>query len=289
MGKSKITSSIEKVTPELAVEWLTANTHNRLKRDRSIAKYARDMLAGNWQLNGESIKFSETGVLLDGQNRLEAVLLSEVTIETVVVRGLPDETQATMDHGSSRRMADDLHLRGEKNAGTLAAVARRVSLWNAGMAVSSKFSPTDAEMFKAIDEDPQVRLCTDYGVSHRGDMADVLPASQMGFGLWLISKGGQVHAKEFFNRLSDGVELEEGAPVLALRRRLRKERNLVGGFVNPSLNLALMVWAWNAHCRKRTLASMQVNPDALTNENFPMPVYFDHPYKHITRPSAKTA
>lgn len=289
MGKSKITTSIEKITPEMAIEWLETNTHNRPKRDRRISMYARDMADGNWLLNGDAIRFSETGVLLDGQHRLMAVIESEATIESVVVRGLPNETQATMDHGSSRQMSDELHLRGEKNSSVLAAVARRVSLWDAGFIVNSKYSPTDAEMFAAIDRHPELRMCTNYGVSHRGDMSDVLPASHVAFGLWLIGQGGEVEAKEFFNRMSDGVELEEGAPVLALRRRLRKERGIVGGFVNPMLNLALMVWAWNAHCKKRTLTNMQVNPDALNNENFPMPVYYSQPYKHIIRPSAKAA
>lgn len=285
-SNSSITTSIEKVTPELAIEWLETNTHNRPKRDRRIGMYARDMAAGNWLLNGDAIRFSETGVLLDGQHRLMACIEAETAFETIVVRGLPNETQATMDHGSTRRMADELHLRSEKNATTLAAIARRVALWDSGFVINSRYSPTDPEMLAVIEKYTNLRECANYGASHRGDMRDVLPASQVGFGLWLLTQCGGANAKEFFNRLSDGIELEEGAPVLALRRRLRREKNMVGGFANPTLNLALMVWAWNAHCRKKTLSNMQVNPDALTNENFPMPVYFDQPYKHLTRPKS---
>lgn len=281
---SKITTEIVKITPEMATEWLGDNLNNRPQRDRRVQMYVRDMQNGAWRLNGDAIRFSETGRLLDGQHRLKAIELSGVTIESVVIRGLPDEAQATMDRGAARGMADQLHLSGEKNATVLAALARRIVLWEAGFIIRTKLTPTEAEMQDVINRHANIRHCTVYGANHRGDMRDVLPASHVAFGLWLLTQCGGEQATFFFNRLSDGIELEEGSPIIALRRRLRKEHSIVGKYVNPNLNLALMVWAWNAYCRKRTLTGMQVNPDALTDENFPMPVYYDQPYKTLPRP-----
>ena len=60
------------ITPELAHEWLGFNTHNRNIRQRIVTAYAADMTGGDWQWNGESIKFAEDGTLLDGQHRLAA-------------------------------------------------------------------------------------------------------------------------------------------------------------------------------------------------------------------------
>ncbi|MEH7879332.1 hypothetical protein V7799_17715 [Rhizobium laguerreae] len=60
------------VTPEMAENILAARGPNRNVSASVINKYARDMLAGRWQLNGQTIKISKDGQLLDGQHRLEA-------------------------------------------------------------------------------------------------------------------------------------------------------------------------------------------------------------------------
>ena len=62
------------VTPELAAEWLTHNTHNRGLKPIAIKRFAEDMTTGDWQWNGESIRFAADGTLLDGQNRLHAIV-----------------------------------------------------------------------------------------------------------------------------------------------------------------------------------------------------------------------
>ena len=68
------------LTPELATKLLARNTHNRTISSSRIRQYAADMAAGNWAFNGEAIKVSEGGQILDGQHRLRAVIESDVTI-----------------------------------------------------------------------------------------------------------------------------------------------------------------------------------------------------------------
>lgn len=65
-----------------------------------------------WKMNGEAIKFSNTGRLLDGQHRLLACVESGCSVRTLVIRGLPEDTQETMDAGKSRTMANVLELKG---------------------------------------------------------------------------------------------------------------------------------------------------------------------------------
>ncbi len=80
------------VTPALARKWLELNAeNNRLPRPRKIQAYARDMASGNWNSDsGETIKFDKNGILVDGQNRLQAVLLADMSIAMDVVTGLPE-------------------------------------------------------------------------------------------------------------------------------------------------------------------------------------------------------
>jgi hypothetical protein len=68
------------VTPELAAKWLELNDHNRGVVTARVDQYAADMRRGEWRVNGEAIKISADGKILDGQHRLLAVLEADVAI-----------------------------------------------------------------------------------------------------------------------------------------------------------------------------------------------------------------
>lgn len=118
--------SVVSVTPETAKRWLARNDNNRRMREATVLKYARDMAAGRWQITGESIKFDTDGRLLDGQQRLAAIARSGVTIQLVVMRGIPAAAQRVMDTGRARTSSDALTMQGEANSAqidTQAAIA----------------------------------------------------------------------------------------------------------------------------------------------------------------------
>lgn len=80
-------SSIVKVSPSLAKEWLQTNTNNRKLSRPSVLRYAGDMLSGAWKLNHQGIAFDEEGVLVDGQHRLHAVIESNMTVPMLATWG----------------------------------------------------------------------------------------------------------------------------------------------------------------------------------------------------------
>jgi len=94
---------IENITPQLAIEYLKKNTNNyRGKINRMlVARYAEDMKAGKWELNGEAIVFGKDGKLKNGQHRLAGVALAGVTVPMTVIRGVDDSVQI-YDVGSNR-------------------------------------------------------------------------------------------------------------------------------------------------------------------------------------------
>lgn len=114
----KVTISIEVITPETAIAMLETNVHNRSMKRTAIAEDVRD---GNWELNGETIVFSDEGVLLDGQNRLAACIEANKPIVTIVVRGISAEAQMTIDTGIKRQVADQLKMLGYKDPNFVAA------------------------------------------------------------------------------------------------------------------------------------------------------------------------
>src|SRR4051812_45826471 len=92
------------VTPAKAVKWLGLNSPvNRSKKASKIGGYAADMQAGRWNSNtGETIKFDTSGTLIDGQNRLEAVVLANVPVEFDVAYDVPSEAMIVIDSGAAR-------------------------------------------------------------------------------------------------------------------------------------------------------------------------------------------
>ena len=95
--------NVENITPQLAIEYLKKNTNNyRGKINRGlVARYAEDMKAGKWELNGEAICFGKDGMLKNGQHRLAAIALAGIPVLMSVVRGVDDSVQI-YDVGSNR-------------------------------------------------------------------------------------------------------------------------------------------------------------------------------------------
>ena len=156
---AKITAKVETITPEIAKTMLGENVNNRRISRDNVNLFAREIRNGEWRFNGEAIKFGKDGRLLDGQHRLLAVIAADKPLTTLVIRGLEDETQQTMDSGKTRTLGDVLTLRGEKNSTQLASLARAVYLADQlGMeaAAQNDLKPTRGEIISFIDQTPQL-------------------------------------------------------------------------------------------------------------------------------------
>jgi len=118
-------SSVEKITPELACEYLEKNTNNRTIRSGRINELSGAMLRGEWMLTHQGIAFAKNGELIDGQHRLLAVVKSGVTVEMMVTRGCAPETFKALDLHSKRTASDIFHVTKEY-AAALGFIARCV-------------------------------------------------------------------------------------------------------------------------------------------------------------------
>lgn len=74
MNDQYVRGEVETITPELAADLLSRNMKNRPVSQQRVRKYMAAMVAGKWLLNGEAIKISIDGRLIDGQHRLKAII-----------------------------------------------------------------------------------------------------------------------------------------------------------------------------------------------------------------------
>lgn len=257
------------VTPSDAKKWLALNVeHNRRPKSSRIPSYARDMLAGNWHFTGETIKFDTNGNLIDGQNRLMAVIMADVSVLFDVAYNVPPESMLVMDTGSARTFGDTLAITHSIHRNAIASVVRWAMLWETGRYTGSGSpSPTHAEMMHRYKQEMEAfDTASQRGVDvQKQGLASVRP---VGTAFYLFAKIDQEQAHVFFDRFVSGTQLVDDHPVLSLRKRLIKDR----GQLKAPFVLGLCVRAWNAFREDRLLPQIiVVKGPKLTNENFPKP------------------
>lgn len=262
------------ITPEMAREWLKdLNTHNRRLNTNHVESLTRDMKAGHWEPNNNAIAFGidKDGreVLLDGQHRLAAISRAGVPIPMMVARGLPMSAQGAMDIGRHRTYKDALHLADEKNSSTVAAVLRRIALWEAGSYKSSNatLKPTRAEMDELLEKYPDLRKAADWARTRASTM--MLAPTVATFVRWLLVHTNEKEGTWFTDRIYDLHELPHDHMIQILHRRIIREREMRA--YGPDDYVALVIRAWNYWRRNEVVGKIQM-PGVLTNETFPRPV-----------------
>jgi len=254
----------EIVTPELAAEYLRNNPQNRKIKEGRILGYAEQMRQGKWHQNGEALKFSKTGKLLDGQNRLHAVIKAGVPVLFLVVRGLDELAQDTMDIGSNRSLVDLLSLRGEKRCLTLAATIRALYLWDhtedEGKRVlggtgqgggRSRWisSPEYLEYFQQNSE--SIRYFSDRSDNlRRSTKVPVTVLAPLMREMFLIdADDAEDFLHRFENMMPSPKNFGEIDPLLQLHKTMKRssEQNKKRNRYNPTELGALIVKTWNAY------------------------------------------
>ena len=261
-----ITAQVEQIGPDEAAVLLGLNTRNRHIRADHVHTMARDMNHGKWVLNGETIKVGTTR-LIDGQHRLLAVIEADTTIETMVIRGLPDDTQDTVDVGHKRNLSDTLSLAGEENSHNLAA-AVRYGWYLDNFHEPKKFgvNPSVKELETWLEANPTIRQSINWG-RRAGASVIRFPPSPATALHYLMARIDHQAAGDFWDALSDGTE-KPGNPIYALREVLL--RDLAAPHrMSIKHRTALTIKAWNAVRDFREMKTIGWRSTGKGAEDFP--------------------
>lgn len=123
----EITVSKLTVSPTSAnniIEESDAIFTNRKSREASYKLYSEDMAKGEWKTNGETIKFSKDGALIDGRNRLNAVMLGKKNIDFLCIGNLDRNVVDTIDIGMKRTLEHVLKMQGYAYETSSAAIVK---------------------------------------------------------------------------------------------------------------------------------------------------------------------
>jgi len=123
-----VKTEILKITPELAKMMIEKNiTTNRKIRKSRVDELARLILENKFYLTHQGLAFSETGDLIDGQHRLNAIIQANKPVEMMITTGLKQESFSALDRGLQRSMSDIL-INNEKRVVEVATTLTRLTV-----------------------------------------------------------------------------------------------------------------------------------------------------------------
>lgn len=250
---SAVQSKVVRVTPATAERILAeANTKNRTRSSYKSRQYAAAMARAEWQLNGETIIFDTNGDLMDGQHRLEAVVISGRPVDMLVVTGVSPAARPTLDRGKARTGADVLSLEGVKHPGVVAGAARWYSALKEGpVALKRSDALSQTQLLSLVAQVPRLVDWTQAVVAANIRSVTTKPDRFVALAVAFEESSSEKETQSFVQRLGNGADLHVQHPILLLRgaliaiREWNKIRSLSERAIPNWVAVALTIKAWN--------------------------------------------
>lgn len=245
------------ITPEMAEEWLLKNTSNRKMSHGVVKKYAEIMSDGNWVVNGESIKFDSEGMLIDGQHRLQAIVLYKKPVLCDVRFGLKHEIFDSLDSGKSRKASEVLSIGNYQNTRILATSIKCMMSYNKNKKIKGKSNITNHQVLSYLDYNPSIVETVDLVVSLYKEHKIGLPVTSVSM-IEIIKKDNPL-IYDFVKSLHDGIGLTSESPIYLLRERLIKLPKSLPRKLE--LIFAYYIKSWNAFITNERLKLLKYSFD----------------------------
>lgn len=237
-----VRSNLETITPAKARKMLEKNIENRPFSENHALNLAQAIESGEWQVNGDAIRIDVNGNLKDGQHRLNAVIIANKPIQTLVVRNLPASCFDTIDRGKKRSMGDILARHGEGHYAALAGALTWLWRHENGQVTGTngrRSRPRPPQAIDCLERNPKLRDSVVAGLP----VSKIMSPSIAGMCHYLFSKQNADLAASFFDKLATGEGLRKTQAVYVLRERLIQNKGAKAK-LRPVEIVALTFKAW---------------------------------------------
>lgn len=277
---SQVEEKIENITPNMATKYLRKNKKNRNISRISVERYAESMENGSWKYNAFPIVFDQDGLLMDGQHRLHAIILSGHTIKCKVVRGMDSDVFSTIDIGKYRGKADFLSSIGLKYSVQMAASLQYILNYRKNQ-FSALLSSQDTSAQEIIDlSNTEENLIESVKfIARYGNKQKILPPSISSAMHYIFCEINPNLAHNFFDQLYTGTNLPPDSPILKLRNKQLDYR--INRLVQSRKAVLMdVITCWNCYI------SGEQMPNIKYNDKNPVPEILSHPVQHELELSA---
>lgn len=257
------------ITPAIAKEMLLLNTFNRdLKKDR-IDTYAADMVAGRWfEETPEGIIISKTNRILNGQNRLHAVVKANKGIFFYVTTDVDDEIFAYLDSGAPRSGADCFKVAGIKYHAQLPSIILLHNSLKLGYKNKHSAKMTNAMLLERYQQRKEFwdDVAAKTYVWYK-NLSQALPPSVIGGMYAYFHEIHKVDALNFMTKFASGMDVKS-PPIISLRLRIINDAGSLTPMKMPYKN-ALIIKAWNFFRQNKNTKVLKYNAE---QEDFPVAI-----------------
>jgi len=214
------------ITPEIAAKFIEFVDESKQRRKllREIAKLARILLEGQFLYNGDTLRFSSTGRLIDGQNRCHGCIKSGVPFLAIIVRELSDDAFGTIDQGIVRKFRDLLRFLKVPNDAAFAPVISHVLDYENGVVLGGgerKTPISNDQREAAMERHPDIGKSVKFVLANKEKNTGIASRrSTIIVAHYFASHSNPALADSFVTGLLKGDNLPADSPVLALRNRL---------------------------------------------------------------------
>ncbi|MFJ9622251.1 hypothetical protein [Streptomyces sp. NPDC101181] len=268
------TPRLVQVTPGMAEILLSRTVVNRRLDWGQVDFLADAIIREEWQLTHQGIALDgplDTGFLLDGQHRLNAVIKAGIAVWIYVFEGLPRTAFPVLDTGKRRSGVDTLSSTGEKYLPVLYSTIRHVILFK-NMPDSSWSGNAariaNGRILAAYNEDSGMYRDA---VAMGREISKHVFASQTGMavGYFVTTEAAPaVKAESWIDGLTSGANLEVGDPRLALTKVPHVKKRGAKRRYTMREQVAIYIKAWNAWVQEEKVEKLNFKK----TENMPMPV-----------------
>lgn len=253
------------VTPLLAAKWLhTVSEENRHKSWRIIRTYAATMGVDEWLFTHQGIALATDGRLLDGQHRLEAVVLSGKTVRMMVWYNCDPATFHAVDTNLRRLPAQFIH---QKYGHTIAGAARILASLTLGRAgrgtINSVWDPSiTTGTVLAVRKKWADELTAAAGwASAVYTETRISPSIHTAVLAQALKGGFPQRIGPWVDGLISGADLSPGDARLALRSRWLRDFKQLNGQPSRLQAYSFVARAWNGWVTEEKITKLQYATD----------------------------
>lgn len=257
-----------RITPEMAMRLLEANTLNRPLATGHAERIAAQILDGKWRFNGDTIKIADTGDVLDGQHRLWAIIESKIAVDSIIVYGIERDAFSTIDTiRKPRSLGDTVALSGNARYRNLIGSALAWLIrWQRGCletykAPKNRVENSDVE--SALLENPGIIRAVERANAARS----VANPALIAFLYYVVVNRNEALAERMLTTLVDPAGVSVNDPFFRLRHYFIADHHKTK---DALMSIAIAVKAINAAAAGKKVSVLNWRHQGKSPEAFPV-------------------
>lgn len=254
------------IDPLMATEMLPYNTKNRPLKKAWVEELARRINSGQWMRSTDMIAFSSQGRLINGQNRLHAIVRAGKAADAWVWFGAPDNLFEILDQQKTRGVGDILSIDGVPYYNFVAAAMQFVI----------QYESERKRVASGVKNMSPLEIASEFHYRHKKmlDHVEITTTSKR-YGRpslmlalkYLCAKQSPELAERFFAQVCTGIGLtSKSSGAYRAHQLLEDERGKSGDERMRSWTMmALLIKCWNAERKELRMQSLRFGSE----EQFP--------------------